>query len=92
MDNGQGHAFSYIHQQEPIYRHYSLPESRPGRGGICYKPKHEPASVLLERIKAEKEQLIKEGKIKRSKKTAKTSDTPNYPAPQTARSHNGAYV
>ena len=29
----------------------------------------EPASVLLERIRAEKERLIKEGKIKRSKKT-----------------------
>ena len=34
---------------------------------------------LLERIKAEKERLIKEGKIKRSKKSAKTSDTPHYP-------------
>ena len=42
-------------------------------------PNDEPASVLLERIKAEKERLIKEGKIKRSKKTAKTSDTPHYP-------------
>ena len=41
-------------------------------------PNDEPASVLLERIKAEKEHLIKEGKIKRSKKTAKTSDTPHY--------------
>ena len=41
-------------------------------------PNDEPASVLLERIKAEKEQLIKEGKIKRSKKSAKTSDTPHY--------------
>ena len=41
-------------------------------------PTDEPASVLLERIKAEKEQLIKEGKIKRSKKAAKTSDTPHY--------------
>ena len=39
-------------------------------------PNDEPASVLLERIKAEKERLIKEGKIKRSKKTTKTSDTP----------------
>ena len=38
-------------------------------------PNDEPASVLLERIRAEKERLIKEGKIKRSKKTA--SDTPN---------------
>ena len=30
-------------------------------------PNDEPASVLLERIKAEKERLIKEGKIKKSK-------------------------
>ena len=37
-------------------------------------PNDEPASILLERIKAEKERLIKEGKIKRSKK----SDTPHY--------------
>jgi len=37
---------------------------------------------LLERIRAEKERLIKEGKIKRSKKSA--SDM--------ARSHNGAYT
>ena len=41
-------------------------------------PNDEPASVLLERIKAEKERLIKEGKIKRSKKTTKTSDAPHY--------------
>ena len=41
-------------------------------------PNDEPASVLLERIKAEKERLIKDGKIKRSKKTAKASDTPHY--------------
>ena len=41
-------------------------------------PNDEPASVLLERIKAEKERLIKEGKIKRSKKSAKTSDTLHY--------------
>lgn len=34
-------------------------------------PNDEPASVLLERIKAEKERLIKEGKIKKSKKSAK---------------------
>lgn len=32
-------------------------------------PNDEPASVLLERIRTEKERLIKEGKIKRSKKT-----------------------
>ena len=37
-------------------------------------PNDEPASVLLERIRAEKERLIKEGKIKRGKKSA--SDTP----------------
>ena len=42
-------------------------------------PNEEPASVLLERIRAEKERLIKEGKIKRSRKSAKTSDTPHYP-------------
>ena len=42
-------------------------------------PSDEPASVLLERIRTEKERLIKEGKIKRSRKTAKTSDTPHYP-------------
>lgn len=40
-------------------------------------PNDEPASVLLERIRAEKEQLIKEGKIKKSK-ASKTSDTPHY--------------
>ena len=33
-------------------------------------PNDEPASVLLERIRAEKERLVKEGKIKRSKKSA----------------------
>ena len=31
-------------------------------------PNYEPASVLLERIRAEKEELIKQGKIKRDKK------------------------
>ena len=40
-------------------------------------PNDEPASVLLERIKEEKERLIKEGKIKKSKKTV-SSDTPHY--------------
>lgn len=33
-------------------------------------PNDEPASVLLEHIRAEKERLIKEGKIKRNKKSA----------------------
>ena len=37
-------------------------------------PNDEPASVLLERIRAEKERMIKEGKIKCSRKTTKTSD------------------
>lgn len=41
-------------------------------------PNDEPASVLLERIRAEKERLIKEGKIKKGKKSAKTSDKPHY--------------
>ena len=41
-------------------------------------PNDEPASVLLERIRAEKERLIKEGKIKESKKSSKSSDTPHY--------------
>ncbi|GAA6254648.1 restriction endonuclease subunit S [Bacteroides sp. f07] len=40
-------------------------------------PNDEPASVLLERIKEEKERLIKEGKIKRNKKTG-SSDTYHY--------------
>ena len=43
---------------------------------VPHDPNDEPASVLLERIRAEKERLIKEGKIKRSKKS--TSDTPHY--------------
>jgi len=39
-------------------------------------PNDEPASVLLERIRKEREQLVKEGKIKKSK--TKSSDTPHY--------------
>ena len=42
-------------------------------------PNDEPASVLLERIRDEKERLIKEGKIKRPKKTKTTSDKSHYP-------------
>ncbi len=38
----------------------------------------EPASVLLQRIREEKERLIKEGKIKKGKKTKGTSDTAQY--------------
>lgn len=41
-------------------------------------PNDEPASVLLERVKAEKERLVAEGKIKRSKKSASSSDKPHY--------------
>ena len=42
-------------------------------------PNDEPASVLLERIRAEKERLIKEGKIKKPKKTKAACDKPHYP-------------
>ena len=42
-------------------------------------PNDEPASVLLERIKAEKERLIQEGKIKRAKRSKATCDKPHYP-------------
>ena len=41
-------------------------------------PNDEPASVLLERIRDEKERLIKEGKTKRPKKIKTTSDKPHY--------------
>ena len=41
-------------------------------------PNDESASVLLERIRDEKERLIKEGKIKRPKKSKTTSDKPHY--------------
>ena len=42
-------------------------------------PNDEPASVLLKRIKAEKERLIKEGKIKRAKRSKAACDKPHYP-------------
>ena len=41
-------------------------------------PNDEPASVLLERIRAEKERLIAEGKIKRSKKSKSSSSESHY--------------
>ena len=48
------------------------------RGNLVpQNPNDEPASVLLERIREEKERLIKEGKIKRDKKE-KPSDTSHY--------------
>ena len=40
---------------------------------VAQDPDDEPASELLKRIKAEKEEQIKEGKIKKSKKTKTTS-------------------
>ena len=46
---------------------------------VSQAPADEPASALLQRIRVEKERLIKEGKIKRSRKSTKTSDTPHYP-------------
>ena len=42
-------------------------------------PNDEPASVLLERIRAEKERLFKEGKIKKPKKSKAACDKPHYP-------------
>ena len=45
---------------------------------VPQNPNDEPASVLLERIRDEKERLIKEGKIKRPKKSKATSDKPHY--------------
>ncbi len=46
---------------------------------VPQNPNDEPASVLLERIRAEKEQLIKEGKIKAPKKSKSAGDTSHYP-------------
>ena len=42
-------------------------------------PNDEPASVLLERIRAEKVRFIKEGKIKKPKKSKVACDKPHYP-------------
>ena len=42
-------------------------------------PNDEPASVLLERIRAEKEKLVSEGKIKRSKSTTDNRHYENVP-------------
>ncbi len=41
---------------------------------VPQNPKDEPASVLLEKIAAEKEQLIKDGKIKKQKPLAENSE------------------
>ena len=41
-------------------------------------PNDEPASVCSNESRLKKNELIKEGKIKRSKKSAKSSDTPHY--------------
>lgn len=45
-------------------------------------PNDEPTSVLLERIRAEKERLIKEGKLKRSKKTAEDETEAPFEIPE----------
>lgn len=41
---------------------------------VTQDPGDEPASVLLEKIKVEKAELVKEGKIKKSKKLSKITD------------------
>ena len=46
---------------------------------VPQNPNDEPASVLLDRIRAEKERLIKEGKIKKPKKAKAVCDKPHYP-------------
>ena len=46
---------------------------------IPQDPNDEPASVLLERIRAEREQLIKQGKLKRSKSTSDNQHYQNVP-------------
>lgn len=40
---------------------------------VAQDPNDEPASVLLKRIRAEKEELIKQGKIKRNKRSLLSS-------------------
>jgi type I restriction enzyme, S subunit len=45
-------------------------------------PNDEPASALLEKIAAEKEKLIKDGKIKKQKKLSRVIDQPNSKIPQ----------
>lgn len=45
---------------------------------VPQNPNDEPASVLLERIKVEKDKKIKEGKIKRGKQSARTTDNGAY--------------
>lgn len=45
---------------------------------IAQDPNDEPASDLLERIRAEKERLIAKGKIKRPKKSKSTSSESHY--------------
>lgn len=45
---------------------------------VAQNPEDEPASVLLQRIRAEKERLIAEGKIKRPKKSKTSSSESHY--------------
>ena len=46
---------------------------------VPQNPNDEPASVLLQRIRAEREQLIAQGKIKRSKTTSDNQHYENVP-------------
>ena len=58
-------------------------------------PNDEPASVLLERIRAKKEELIKQGKIKRNKKESvifKGSDNSYYLRSSDNNSHDVAMI
>ena len=76
--------FVYLQINEHIALQQAVVEHQVNKEMLFFKlvpqdPNDEPASVLLERIRAEKERLIKEGKIKRPKKTKTTSDKPHYP-------------
>ena len=62
---------------------------------VAQDPNDEPASVLLKRIRAEKEELIKQGKIKRNKKESvifKGSDNSYYLRSSDNNSHDVAMI
>ena len=46
---------------------------------VAQDPNDEPASILLQRIREEKQRLIKEGKIKKGKKAVKAVEAGHYP-------------
>jgi type I restriction enzyme S subunit len=77
------------HQQAPLMRHFDVIAQAPGGVArlreliltlavqgklVAQDPKDEPASVLLKEIRAEKDRLIAEGKIKRDKPVAEIAD------------------